>query len=176
MNVYLEARYARKFEMRQVRKRLMALGHVVVSRWLDEADDHTYENATDEEMREHSLDDIEDVRIADIILHFSDVGLDFGYTAHGGKHVEFGAGLILGVPIVVIGPPENIYHRLLPEDGVWRVDTEEEAFDLLDPVDEYVAFTRESRTATPRSTSDSRERWPEESSPRSRSRERMRRS
>jgi hypothetical protein len=36
---------------------------------------------------------------------------DISQTTSGGRHVETGCAIALGIPVIVIGQPENVFHR-----------------------------------------------------------------
>jgi hypothetical protein len=96
------------FEMREVRDRLVAEGHEVTAQWID-GKEKSDAAATEETMIAGALMDIADVQRADVLLAFSQ---ERG-TLHtgGGRHVEFGIALSIGVPIIVVGPRgEHIFH------------------------------------------------------------------
>ena len=114
MKFYLAAAYDRKAEMRGYRAVLEYFGHSVTSRWIDghpeinNGDIISVEMLNDPEqwqlcrqVANHDLMDIED---ADAMLSFH------GHTNQGGRHVEFGYALALGMPVYVIGDYENLFH------------------------------------------------------------------
>jgi NTP pyrophosphatase (non-canonical NTP hydrolase) len=106
MKVYLSARYARREELQRYRDHLVAEGFVVTSRWLD---------GETEDMTENAIKDRDDVLDADVLVAFSDDPVEFSphpYAARGGRHVEFGIAIGAGMPIVVVGPKENVFHHL----------------------------------------------------------------
>lgn len=117
MKIYVAARYSRKEEMKQVRLDLEKNGFNVTSSWLDEphgADTQIHE-LSDSLNTEYAEVDIRDIERADRVLFFSESIL----TPRGGRHVEFGYALALGLPIDVVGPKENIFHYA---DGVHHYD------------------------------------------------------
>ena len=112
---YLAARFSRHDEMRGVRDVLTTLGHTVTSRWIDLHGGDQLESAAQEVLNtdpgsvahfgEH---DLLDIQLADVLLSFTSA--DGG--GKGGRHVEHGYALGYGIPVVVIGPRENIFHTL----------------------------------------------------------------
>jgi nucleoside 2-deoxyribosyltransferase len=110
--VYLAAKYDRRDEMRKHRERLKEVGIEVTSRWLDEQG--SLEGNMDEKDDEFYIKtaqvDLEDVCAATFLIFFAEdprVGV-----RRGGRHVEFGYALALGIPIAVVGPRENIFHHI----------------------------------------------------------------
>lgn len=128
MNIYLAARYSRRLELCEYRSHLVALGHFVPARWLNgghqlgtdgtpigENGESLVEdgstNVSAAELRfKFAQDDYEDVTAADLIVSFTE--LPRSGHSRGGRHVEFGIGLGLGTPLIVVGYRENIFHWL----------------------------------------------------------------
>lgn len=107
MKVYVAARFTRQMEVRSIADQLeRSLGHQCTSRWafLEDAR-KTY---TEQERTVWADIDYQDVFRADAVLFLSE-DEEAGYMS-GGRHVEFGIALALGIPIVVVGPKENIFH------------------------------------------------------------------
>lgn len=103
-SVYLAARFERRDELNGYRAELEAAGLEVTSRWLT---DPTPE-LTDEAWRQLAAKDVEDIRRAGGLVLFAESGGSGG----GGRQVEFGVALGLGKRLIVIGEPENLFHRL----------------------------------------------------------------
>lgn len=119
MKVYLSARYARMSELAVYRDELADHGIGCTSTWLTGS---TFENST-----ANAVQDIDDVYAADAFVAFAEEPVEFSdkpYASRGGRHVEFGVAFETGLPIIVVGPRENVFH-LLP--GVMQVDTWEDA-------------------------------------------------
>jgi hypothetical protein len=55
-------------------------------------------------------EDWADLLAADIVVSFTETPRSS--NSRGGRHVEFGAGLALGKPCLVVGPRENVFHCL----------------------------------------------------------------
>ena len=146
MSVYLAARYSRRLELCEYRSDLQSRGLTVTSNWLDgprqraiagqvlgERDEAVIEAGGDSpesvELRRLCAEqDTKDVMAADTFVTFTE--LPDAKAGRGGRHVEFGMALALGLRIVVIGPVENVFHAL-PE--VERVGSWTEALGLLAP-------------------------------------------
>lgn len=75
----------------------------VVSRWLSSA-------GTDDPGIAASRD-LEDVRQADAMVAFTQ-GPRHPHQGRGGRHVEFGIALGLGIPVIRVGPVEHVFHEL----------------------------------------------------------------
>ncbi|MEM9565524.1 MAG: hypothetical protein AAGA93_23075 [Actinomycetota bacterium] len=103
-SVYLAARFERRDELNGYRAELEAAGLEVTSRWLT---DPTPE-LTDEAWRQLAAKDVEDIRRAGGLVLFAESGGSGG----GGRQVEFGVALGFGKRLIVVGEPENLFHRL----------------------------------------------------------------
>lgn len=104
MRIYLAARFGRQAELREYRSQLQALGHTVLSRWLDEDPSQETDLSV---WRARAVDDLEDIRRCEVMLSFTD-----GEPARGGRHVETGIAIERGMRLVVIGPVEHVFHAL----------------------------------------------------------------
>lgn len=128
--IYLASHYSRREELCQYGKELQAIGYRVTSRWLNgkhqinssgqpigdhgekliEGDDESI-NAEANEMRtSFAREDFEDVRVAAIIINFTEPSRSS--ASRGGRHVECGIGLAMGKRCIVVGYRENIFHWL----------------------------------------------------------------
>jgi len=107
------ARYSRNEEMQGVARNLMALGHVVTSRWIW-GNHRAYDSAigtgaiTDIE-RTIAFNDITDLRQADCVIGFSEA---LRTPTRGGRHVELGLALAWQKRIIVVGGYEHVFHTL----------------------------------------------------------------
>lgn len=109
MKIYLSAAWYRREEMQQFRVRLQGEGFDVKSRWLDEG----AIGLAHSEAAEIDLDDISD---CDVFVTFTEDSRSHYFS--GGRHVELGFAIGLGLKVYVAGAPENVFH-LAP--GVERV-------------------------------------------------------
>lgn len=125
--IYLASRYARIDEMRQYRERLAAHGMEVTSRWLNGEHQIAHDGkplGADRERLVESQDeddirlkayfaqeDLSDIANSDVLLAFTEEPGVIG-RGRGGRHVEFGMALTYGLPIIVIGPRENVFYCL----------------------------------------------------------------
>lgn len=113
MKAYLAAAYTteQKQKMQGVRDCLVAMGHEITSRWIDQGG----EGLTKDDIGRmgrlnaavHAREDLDDVGRADTIIIFTDEP-----STTGGFHVEFGYALGRGNSIIVVGPILNIFQAL----------------------------------------------------------------
>jgi len=119
--VYLAGRYDRRRELAEYADALEALGWKSMARWLTGA----HEGATDPEtLRRCALEDLEDIRASDTLVAFTE-DATVGQTS-GGRHVETGYAIGLGITVVVVGPIENVFHHDLRRYATWSEALEEE--------------------------------------------------
>lgn len=129
MRGYLAAPYAARELVAEYAHELVACGIDVTASWLDE----THEiNAgtlgaapalTGAEVARHAATDLDDIGRCDVVVLFTagSLGFDPSEVASGGRHVETGYALAKGIPVLVVGEPENVFHRLghlAPQPGV----------------------------------------------------------
>lgn len=112
MKFYLAAKYERQAEIKDYRDLIIAEGHQVTSRWLDQkADPLTPEDFR----RDHILysraayADLDDIKAADVVISFTD---DEG-GGRGGRHFETGYAFAADKGLIVVGPREHLFHCLL---------------------------------------------------------------
>jgi hypothetical protein len=100
--IYLAAKYGQMMEMREVRDKLVELGHEVTSQWVDGKEENNSASAA-------AVMDVEDVRRADTLIAFSRPRGSM--NPGGGRHVEFGIALALDKRLIVVGPlGEHVFH------------------------------------------------------------------
>lgn len=121
MRVYLAAPYAARDKVRKYADELTRIGFKVTSTWL--AEEHEINDGTTgaDQVSAYAVQDFDDIRYSDLIVVFSawSLGLDSAATTSGGRHVETGFALALDKPVIVVGEPENVFHRI---KGGWSVD------------------------------------------------------
>lgn len=113
MRIYLAARFGRQQELRGYRDELVAMGHIVTSRWLDEesqAGDVGNDGSPDA-LRHFAEIDLQDLVDADCVVSFTEA--PSAAPARGGRHVEFGVAWSIGKRLIVIGHRENVFHHLV---------------------------------------------------------------
>lgn len=113
MKIYLAARYSRRDQLRDVAEELRRIGHTITSRWLETdwlCNDVGRSTAAPPEYREqYALIDMEDVKVADVVVNFTEAPDSGG---RGGRHVEFGLAVAWGKRLIVVGHRENLFHHL----------------------------------------------------------------
>jgi nucleoside 2-deoxyribosyltransferase len=105
IKLYLAASFTRQAELRSYAKLLRAKGFEVTSSWLTQLDDKTF--ATIKEARAVATRDLFDMDDADAMIAFTE-----SEPTRGGHHVEFGYAIGMGMPVVIVGPIENVFHTM----------------------------------------------------------------
>ena len=114
MNVYLAARFSRQAEIVGYARQLRGIGYTVTSRWLSEGEDHRWPDEGDEAFAMRlASEDMIDLEAADIVIVFTDERRSEPCKS-GGMHFEAGYAAGRGIPLVVIGPVENVFYSLVP--------------------------------------------------------------
>jgi hypothetical protein len=121
VKAYLAAPYAAREVMRAYAEQLTYLDLDVVccSSWLDKGpvvSAGTVGPASDLDdplVNELTQAALADIAAADALVLFTaaSLGLPVEAAASGGRHVETGYALALRVPVLVVGEPENVFHR-----------------------------------------------------------------
>lgn len=127
LTVYLAARFSRKDELAGYAAELMRNNIAVTSRWLFGSHDVPSESGMDRETKARfAIEDLDDIDRADVLVAFTEP--EGAGPARGGRHVETGYAIGAGIPVLVVGPIENVFHAI-PENTV--VETWPEALRLL---------------------------------------------
>lgn len=137
MKVYLSAPYAARDRVRLAAEALSAEGHTITSSWIYATHDIRPEvldaapGQSDEYVQDRVAADLADIDASDVVVLFSSRwavrrwGLSVEQTTSGGRHIETGYAIAKGKWVIVVGPPENIFHRtcttVLNFPGVIRV-------------------------------------------------------
>jgi hypothetical protein len=125
--IYLAAPYSLKeYLAKEIEPKLLGWGHAVTSRWIHEPPDydgisvymkarradaaHPRNPVFDEIMRETAETDVVDVQNADMLIRFP--AADATRPSSGGKFVETGLAVALGLEIVIIGTRECVFDYL----------------------------------------------------------------
>jgi len=108
MNIYLASRFSRLMELRGYKKQIEELGHKVVSRWLNEDPEQTFEKCSDEKRADVAQRDLRDVWGAEMFIGFNE---EPRTPTNGGRLVELGFALDV-IPCWIVGPRENVFHYL----------------------------------------------------------------
>lgn len=106
MRIYIAAPFQLRDEAIVIMHRLESLRHVVTSRWLRMVMD---DNAGSARM------DLDDVAASDLVLLLNG-------PSGGGKDVEMGYALALGLPIVLLGRRTNVFHHLPQVRVIERIE------------------------------------------------------
>lgn len=120
MRVYLSSRYDRILELAGYRSELASMGIDCSARWLD--------GDTAAETAANAIIDIHDIYQADVLVTFSEGKEPVSGGQRGGRHFEAGVAYETGIPVVVVGGQENVFHCL---PGVITCATWREAKRLL---------------------------------------------
>ena len=128
LHVYLAAPYAARDGIRQYADELRSIGMTVTSSWLDEQDEigagtiDAATDLTDAAARAHVHKDFRDIGRCNVIVLFTAAASPIiGGTGHsGGRHIETGYALAKGKHVIVVGQPENIFHRTLDTFSDWH--------------------------------------------------------
>lgn len=101
MKVYIAGRYKLLKELAVEREKFLEAGIEVTSSWLDNKE----EGMSFEDI---AVLDLQDVHAADVLVLYTE---PYGTAVPGGgRHVETGYALGLGMEVIVVGPLENIFH------------------------------------------------------------------
>jgi len=108
VKIYIAGRFDDRDEIRQVRSVLEAVGHVVLSSWLDEVP-RPAEIPQETHLRTVAVTDIAEVLQAEAFILYT----KYSVGERGGRENEFG--LIMYKPHVlkvVVGPLRTVFHRM----------------------------------------------------------------
>lgn len=129
--IYLAARYSRRLELVGYRGQLEALSYEIPARWLngshqldnegrpigedgealvEQHDEYGSAQASPPLREKFAMDDLEDVLQADILVAFTEMPRTG--NSRGGRHVELGIAIGAGIPVMVVGPRENVFCHL----------------------------------------------------------------
>jgi hypothetical protein len=136
--IYLAAQTRRRTEMAKIGRALEKAGHTITSLWVFE-DDHTLDRKIIAQR------DIDHVAAADTVVLFTEPRKK-KQIEHGGRHFESALGLAWNKHLIIVGPPENVFHHL---DSVVCLDsvqknakTPEERKAIQDQIQQIVADMR----------------------------------
>jgi nucleoside 2-deoxyribosyltransferase len=124
MRVYLAAPYAARDHLRPLAEELRSLGFATTSSWIGEQQDINAGTVgaavaqTQAEVEAHVVQDFSDLNRTDVVVAFTAVtcarlccGDWLPSFNTGGRHVETGFALAKGKRVIVVGEPENVFHR-----------------------------------------------------------------
>ncbi len=101
LRVYIAARGEDQALAAEIRARLSLAGIGCTARWIDQP--------LTNESHDEAQQDIDDVRLAHALIVLKPAASHRLTT--GGHHVETGIALERGMPIVLLGDAENVFHR-----------------------------------------------------------------
>lgn len=108
--IYITGMYSRRLELLEVSRMFAAAGHEITARWLNGD-----EEKPGMEERDKGQMGVDDVVRADVVILFSTPSVMFrepGQGTSGGRHFEFGLALGMGKKMILVGPPESLFHHL----------------------------------------------------------------
>jgi nucleoside 2-deoxyribosyltransferase len=117
VKVYLAAPYAARDQVKDYAAELTRIGFTITSTWLNETHDinaGTTGAATglsNDQVALHAAADLHDIDQSDLLVAITAKAVN-ERGGSGGRHVETGYAIALGKPVVVVGEPENVFHRL----------------------------------------------------------------
>lgn len=117
---YLAGPYAARTELAGYAEELRTIGYRVQCQWLDETHEITAgttgpaREITAEQVNLHASQDLIDIRNCTVLVAFTVDALKTPITVgnSGGRHVETGYALALDKDVVLVGQPENVFHRM----------------------------------------------------------------
>jgi hypothetical protein len=111
LRVYFSATTARALELLALAEELEDDGLVISSSWLHHVGSSTAVDPRTPDAGRTADQDLHDLRASDVCLVFAEpTGAASG--GRGGRHVELGIAIELGLHIIVLGEPEHIFHAL----------------------------------------------------------------
>lgn len=135
MNIYIAAKYGKRFELRDLADLLRNQGHEVTSRWIENGEETAMTAQYAAQM------DIDDIDRADLVLFLAEpVG---SLNTGGGRYFELGYALAMGKRLVAVQPGDP----QPTSDGRYRshevVFLAHPAVHLVNTLDAAVAFITE---------------------------------
>ena len=123
--VYLAGPYAARARLNVFAEDLRAMLVEVTASWLNETHDITpgtvnaATDLSDADVAKHASDDLDDIGNADLLILITATVAGVPNATSGGRHVETGFALAMPIPVLVVGQPENVFHRLGADQGVF---------------------------------------------------------
>ena len=118
--IYLSARYESREQMKEYSKFLAGYGYEMMDQWIqdDQMDFSGMDNIPTYPGETYAWEDYFDLKSADVMIAFTEK--QDQPKGRGGRHVEFGMAWVMGKPIIIVGPNENVFHAVEAKD-VWRL-------------------------------------------------------
>ena len=113
MDVYLAARFSRKDELLGYRDHLLDRGIGVTSRWLQgghEFSEVPVHEILDDVNAGFANEDLEDILGSDLRVCFTEAS--GAGRPRGGRHFEAGYAYAYEIPLLIVGPRENVFYCL----------------------------------------------------------------
>lgn len=109
MKIYVAASFVSRERLRPIRDKLWAMGHEVVSSWLDEVAKPS-PMTQDEFYKKLAMKDIAELMSADMVI--CDLG---DKSTSGGRDTELGLALgsFAKKQVYLVGTPTSVFHRLV---------------------------------------------------------------
>lgn len=104
--IYIAGAYEDRKRLQSIRALLQEWGALVTARWLDSVEERADEADAGIASRA-ALGNLEDIARAEVVLQVRSA-----HAGSGARHVEIGYALALGLPIVLWGAREHIFHHL----------------------------------------------------------------
>lgn len=113
--IYLAAPFEERDWMLRLKDMLESRGAKVTSTWLTPVDGNENNMAAMrdrfDDCRCRAIQDIEDIKEADVVVIYKPKELHRKPTT-GGHHVELGLAIGFGIPVIIFGDRENVFHYL----------------------------------------------------------------
>ena len=109
MKFYFASRLSCRPRLHEIRTKLRALGHEVISTWLDESGDYC---ALPEHAKKVALRDLNQISMVDVLL--LDTTSPISQDGGGGRETEYGfaVGQYQHKKLWRVGPAKNVFHFL----------------------------------------------------------------
>lgn len=117
MRIYLAAQFESRTRIRPWSHKIWALGHTIVSSWLDETKKPAHMDHA-EFMKKLAFKDAAEIQSADILIQDT-----FKMSKRGGAATEFGIALhsFQNKSLYVVGPQRSVFHYLADKHfSSWR--------------------------------------------------------
>lgn len=106
LRVYIAARYSRKAEVRELARLIEQCGAKVCTEWFNGPECDDAKKLGDLYCENAASTDVNSVSTSNLFVVLS------GSGRHGGMHFETGLAFAQGIPIWLVGEPENIFQCL----------------------------------------------------------------
>jgi nucleoside 2-deoxyribosyltransferase len=113
VKIYLAGSSQEQQRLRSYATLLRGAGHEITSGWLqvENIQDVLASHLGPEQVTEEAVRDLADIYRADAVLMVVPYDRTNLLCHSGGRQVEVGYALAQAKPVIIVGPPENIFHR-----------------------------------------------------------------